>query len=65
MTTPRLDGAQAAADAAAIHGRVGKPEFVAALDLTVIPVGEGPVAEVRAGLGRHATRRFVRLRSGD
>lgn len=65
VTSPRLDGAQATAVAAAVHGRTGRPEFVPLLDLTVIPVADGPVAEVRAGHGRHATRRFVRLRSGD
>ncbi|MDJ0345884.1 hypothetical protein QMK19_35210 [Streptomyces sp. H10-C2] len=65
VTSPRLDATQAAAVAAAVHGRTGRPEFVPDLDATVVAVADGPMAEILVGHGRHRAVRFARLRDEE
>lgn len=64
ITSPRLDPPQSRRVAEAVTGRLGKAERTTD-GLIVHAVTEGPLAEVHQGSGRHATTRFVRIRSED
>ncbi|WP_239069571.1 ATP-dependent DNA ligase [Streptomyces sp. SID13666] len=62
-TSPRLESIQAADVAAAVAGHLTAPSRVRALDdAMVYPVMGAPLAEVRAGHGRHGSLRFLRMR---
>ncbi|MEV6421668.1 RNA ligase family protein [Streptomyces sp. NPDC051662] len=64
ITSPRLAPLQARLVAEAVTGRLGAATRTTD-GLVVHAVVEGPRAEVQRGTGRHATTRFVRIRSED
>ncbi|WP_331751062.1 DNA ligase (plasmid) [Streptomyces globisporus] len=64
VTSPRLDPSQSRRVAEAVAGRLGEAERTTD-GLVVHAVTDGPLAEVHQGTGRHATTRFVRIRSED